>query len=198
MKDSKAENAFDKLKSAKEASPKSDAECDSIPSVKEANTHNNEKLPAEGRINDLTETLQRLQAEFENYKKRVEKEKQDCMAYAKAGVIIKLLPVLDSIELAIKNTGNREDFTKGVEMIFAQIRSALKTEGLRPIECVNEKFDPYRHEVLLKQESEKEEDTVLEELQKGYMLGCMCLRPSKVKVSKPRLQKQSIQKDGKV
>jgi molecular chaperone GrpE len=144
-------------------------------------------------IAELTETLQRLQAEFENYKKRVEREKEEFLRYAKADLITKLLPILDSFELALKNTSDKEKFIKGVELIFAQLHSLLESEGLKPIKAVGEKFDPYKHEVLMKQKSDKDEDIILEELQKGYMLNDKVLRHSKVKVSKKEINdKKSI------
>ena len=141
------------------------------------------------KIKELTETLQRLQAEFENYKKGVEKEKEEFLRYAKADLIVKLLPILDSFELAIKNTTDNDKFIKGVELIFAQLYALLQSEGLMPIKAIGEKFDPYKHEVLMKQESDKEEDIILEEMQKGYMLNDKVLRHSKVKVSKKSLKK---------
>jgi len=84
----------------------------------------------------------------------------------------------------LKNTGDKENFIKGVELIFAQLYSILQSEGLKPIECVGKRLDPYNHEVLLKEQSDKEEDTILEELQKGYMLNDKIIRHTKVKVAK--------------
>jgi len=135
------------------------------------------------KICELTDSLQRLQAEFENYKKYVEKKNLEYAKYAKADIIDKLLPIMDSFEMALKHTENKEEFVKGVEMIFSEIFTMLEKEGLRKINAEG-KFDPHFHEVLLKEESDKEEDTVLEELQKGYMLGDKVLRYTKVKVSK--------------
>ncbi len=134
-------------------------------------------------IAELTDTLQRLQAEFENYKKRFEKERQEFMKYANAELISELLPLLDSFELALKNAADNEKFIKGIEMIFAQFYSALEKKGLRPISALGQKFDPYKHEVLLREKSEKDDDIVLQELQKGYMLNDKVLRHTKVKVS---------------
>ena len=134
-------------------------------------------------IEELTDTLKRLQAEFENYKKRVEKEKIEFVKFAHAGVVAQMLPVLDSFEIALKNTTDKEKFVEGIKIIYAQIYSALEAEGLKPIKAVDEKFDPYKHEVLMKAESEKPDDTILEEFQKGYMLNDKVLRHSKVKVS---------------
>ncbi len=134
-------------------------------------------------IADLTDSLQRLQAEFENYKKRTEKEKQELVKYAEAELICKLLPLLDTFEIALRNTNDHEKFVKGIEMIYAQLFSTLEPEGLKPIEASGKKFDPYLHDVMLKQKSDKEDGIVLEELQKGYMLNDRVLRHSKVKVS---------------
>ena len=133
-------------------------------------------------IDELTDTLKRLQAEFENYKKWNAKEKTEFVRYAHANVIAEMLPVLDSFEIALKNTSDKEKFIEGMKMIYAQFHSTLEAEGLRQINAVGEKFDPYRHEVLMKEESEKEEGTILEEFQKGYMLNDKVLRFSKVKI----------------
>ena len=154
--------------------------------AKEISELNNLKKELEHKnksIEELTDTLKRLQAEFENYKKRVEKEKTEFVKYANADIISCILPVLDSFEIALKNTADREKFAEGIKMIYAQLYSALEAEGLRPISATGEKFDPYRHEVLLKEESDKPEGTILEEFQKGYMINDKVLRFSKVKIS---------------
>jgi len=135
------------------------------------------------KIEELTDTLKRLQAEFENYKKWNTKEKSEFLKYAHADLISHLLPVLDSFEMALKNTNDKEKFIVGIKMIYAQFHSILEAEGLRPIKAAGEKFDPYKHEVLMKEESNRSEDTILEEFQKGYMLNDKVLRHSKVKVS---------------
>ena len=137
----------------------------------------------EERINELTDTLKRLQAEFENYKKWHAKEKTEFVKYAHADIIAQMLPVLDSFEIALKNTTDKEKFVEGIKMIYAQFHSILEAEGLRPIKAAGEKFDPYKHEVLMKEESDKPEETILEEFQKGYMLNDKVLRHSKVKIS---------------
>ena len=135
------------------------------------------------KIEELTDTLKRLQAEFENYKKRVEKEKTEFVKYAHADVVAQMLAVLDSFEIALKNTSDKEKFVEGIKIIYAQFHSILEAEGLKPIKAVGEKFDPYKHEVLMKEESDKPQDTILEEFQKGYMLNDKVLRFSKVKIS---------------
>jgi molecular chaperone GrpE len=141
------------------------------------------------KICELTDTLQRVQAEFENYKKRCEKESSDFTKIANAELIRKLLPIIDNFELALKNCREKDEFYKGMELIYSQLIESLQSQGLKHIECQDRKFDPYFHEALLTEESDKEENTVLEELQKGYMLNNKVLRHSKVKVSKKKQEK---------
>ena len=134
---------------------------------------------------DYKEMLQRLQAEFENYKKRADKEATGIRKYANAELVKAFLPILDSFEIAFKNTKETDKFVKGIEMIYAQFYSILEDQGLRPIECAGKPCDPYYHDVLLQEASDKD-GMVLEELQKGYMLNDIVLRHSKVKVGKKK------------
>lgn len=136
------------------------------------------------RIEELTDSLQRLQAEFENHKKRVEKEKCEFVKCANEKLIISILPVLDSFELALQNIENHEEFVKGIKLIFAQLYSTLESLGLKKINALGDKFDPYKHEVLLQEKNKQEEGTIIEELQRGYMLGDKLIRHTKVKISK--------------
>jgi molecular chaperone GrpE len=143
-----------------------------------------DKKEPSAEIKDLTDTLQRLQAEFENYKKRVEKEACAFRNHAIADLITKMLPVLDNFELALSKADKKDAFYKGVELIYAQLLEMLEHEGLKIIPCLGEKFDPYKHEALLAEQCDKEPNTVTEELQKGYVLNERILRHSKVKVAK--------------
>ena len=144
------------------------------------------------KLNDYKDSLQRLQAEFENYKKRVDKEKAQFRQFAAAEVVKSFLPVLDSFELALKSiTGSSAaaadtKVVKGLELIYGQFYSALESQGLRPIKAVGERLDPYRHEVLMQEATAdaKKDGIVAEEFQKGYMLHDVVLRYSKVKVLK--------------
>lgn len=135
------------------------------------------------KIEELTDTLKRLAAEFENFKKRIEKEKTEFVKYAHADIVANILPVLDSFELAFKNTNDKDKFIEGIKIVYAQLYSILEAEGLKPIKAAGEKFDPYKHEVLMKEESDKPDGTILEEFQKGYMLNDRVVRHSKVKIS---------------
>jgi molecular chaperone GrpE len=150
---------------------------------KKTDANRDAKQSPEQQIEELTDTLQRLQAEFENYKKRVDKERQAFAKYAQEDLIIKLLPMMDSFEIALKNTTDKDKFVKGIEMIYAQFYQILENAGLMPINTTGCKFDCHRHEVLMKIPSDKEEDTIIDELQKGYMLNGKIIRYSKVKVS---------------
>ena len=139
----------------------------------------------DAKIKGLTDNLQRLQAEFENYKKRIEKEKVEFMQYANEDLILKILPVIDSFELALQSTcTNHEEFVKGIKLIYTQMFSMLESLGMKKIEALGNKFDPYKHEVLMQEKSDKEEGTIIEELQKGYVLGDKVIRHTKVKISK--------------
>lgn len=146
------------------------------------------------QYDELINTLKRLQAEFENYKKRQEKENIQLIKNANAGLVKSLLPVLDSFELAIKNSdGETEElinFKKGLEMIYAQLFGILREQGLRVIETKGQHFDPYKHEVLLVKESEEEDDIIIEEFQKGYLFNDIILRHSKVMISKHKHQNE--------
>ncbi|HIH16926.1 MAG TPA: nucleotide exchange factor GrpE [Candidatus Diapherotrites archaeon] len=132
---------------------------------------------AEDRVKELTETLQRLQAEFENASKRMERERNEFLAYANAAFVRELLPFVDSLEQA----GNEE----GVKLLRKQFLDILGRHGFMEIKCVGEKFDPSLHEVMLNAvDAGKPDGLVLEELQKGYALRDLVLRPSKVRVNK--------------
>ena len=130
-----------------------------------------------GKEKDYLERLQRLQAEFENFRKRTEKERLETLRNANEDLIIKLLSVLDNLELALKNIND-----KGVSMIYSELHSILEKEGLKTINTKG-KFDSKNHEALI-QEAGKEDEKILEEIQKGYTLNDKVIRVSKVRISK--------------
>lgn len=135
------------------------------------------------RLADLTETLQRLQADFENYKKRAEKERGELAKLLACQFIAKLLPILDTFEIALKNSQDKEKFIEGIKLVYAQFHSLLEAEGLKPIPAVGCRFDPCIHEVMLREHQDKEDGLILEEFQKGYLVGDRVVRTSKVKVN---------------
>jgi molecular chaperone GrpE len=143
------------------------------------------------QLTDLTDDRKRILAEFDNYKKWIQKEKEQTCAYSSAEVIKKLLPVVDSFEQAIKNGKGTSAEDKGLLLIRNQLMSIIEKEGVRPIECLGKKYDPYSHDIIMQEESDKPEGTVIEELQKGYMFKDKVLRHSMVKAAKKKEGKES-------
>ncbi len=129
----------------------------------------------------------RTQADFDNFRKRTQKEKEELASYASMKLVTQLLPVIDNFERAIsasKESGDFESFSKGVDMIFRQFGQLLEQEGVKPIEAVGQPFNPEVHQAVMQVESdEHEEGIVVEELQKGYVMKEKVLRPAMVKVS---------------
>jgi molecular chaperone GrpE len=167
----------------KEDNKKSEVKTAQKQEQKPLNTDQNQ-ISTETKMKEYLDLLQRMQAEFENYKKRVEKENRQLISCASKNIIQQVIPVLDSFQLALKNTSNQTEFVKGVEMIYSQLYSMLQANGLKKIEAVNQKFDPYMHEALMAVQCDAKPDTVVEELLPGYMLNDVIIRHSKVKVSK--------------
>lgn len=150
------------------------------------------KDPKDLKIEELTNLAKRVQADFENFKKQQEKEKAGFCKYASAELIKKFLPLLDSFQLALKSDNNPEEFKKGVELIYSQFWQILQSEGIKPIEALGKELDPFCHEVLLQEKSDKPENTVIEELQKGYMMKDAVLRPAKVKIAKSKKDTEKL------
>ena len=132
---------------------------------------------------ELKETLQRLQAEFENYRKRTEEDKSKFVSIANKEIIQKIIPILDNLELALSSSNEKNEFRKGIELIYSQIKEILQNEGVTTINTTG-KFDPKLHEALIAEQSEKEPGTILEELQKGYIIKDTIIRHAKVKIAK--------------
>ena len=136
---------------------------------------------------ELIDTLQRLQAEFENYRKRAQRDQANLVARAHERLVNELLPVLDDLERALEAAEQHEEakLEEGVRLVHRALADALQREGLAEIET-NGRFDPHVHEALLTQPSDAEEGSVIEVLQKGYRLGDRVLRPSRVVVAGPK------------
>lgn len=137
----------------------------------------------------LYDQLLRRQAEFENYRRRMEREKSELAGRARADVVLELLPVYDNFERALssleKSSVDAQALRQGVELIHKQLKDALTKLGLQPIESVGQTFDPHLHEaVTIEPTDEHEENTVIEEFQRGYKLGDRLLRPAQVKVAR--------------
>ena len=144
-----------------------------------------------GQVDGLNKDLQekkdrllRLQADFDNFRRRSAKEREEISAVVTQNFCKDMLPLLDNFERAMAaETKDVEAFQKGVEMIFTQFQEILNKNGLEHIEAVGQKFDPNFHQAVMRVEDpEKEDDTVAQELQKGYMVKGRVIRPSMVQV----------------
>ena len=141
------------------------------------------------KFQDSQDKLLRVQADFENMRKRLERDKQDFLKYANEGIILELLNILDDLERIINLAENKHEdlsaFLKGVEMILAHIYDLLKEYGVKPVEAEGKVFDPQYHEALMQVENKDlPEHTIVEVLQKGYLMHERVIRTAKVKVSK--------------
>ncbi len=132
--------------------------------------------------------LLRVSADFENYKKRVAREKAELIRYGNEELIKELLPVIDNLERALDHAsgeGEKEGVIEGVEMTITQFTQTLQRLGVTPISTVGERFDPNIHEAVMEQPTgEFDPGCVVSELQKGYLLNERLLRPAKVVVAK--------------
>ncbi len=138
---------------------------------------------------DSQDKLLRIQADFENTRKRLERDKQDFAKFANEGIVLELLNILDDLERSVALAQAKHQditaFLKGVEMILAHLYELLKEHGVKPIEAEGKAFDPHYHEALLQEVNlDLPEHTIIEELQKGYLMNDRVIRTSKVKVSK--------------
>ena len=142
---------------------------------------------------DLAEKLARRQADYDNFRKRTERERKEIYGRALGDVVGRLLPVLDNLQRALDaertvQAGESEDFrhfVRGIELIGKQLAGALESMGVEVVPTVGERFDPHVHEAVATEESgEFEPDTVMQEMQRGYRLGDKLLRPAMVKVAK--------------
>ena len=142
----------------------------------------------EDEIKALNDTLLRAQAEFENYKKRITKEKSDLLKYATEELVKEVLRTVDNLEMAIghaREANQSDSITEGVEIILKHLLQSLERFGVSSFTAVGEKFDPNRHEAVIQVESaEHEPNTVISESQKGYFLRDRLLRPSLVTVTR--------------
>ena len=145
----------------------------------------NKKDPRDEKIADLEDRVQRQMAEFENFRKRTDKEKSQMFDMGAKNVIEKILPVIDNFERGLENIpeGADEAFANGMRMIYKQMSDELTKLGVKPLEAVGQPFDPNIHNAVMQVESEEyESGTVAQELQKGYMYRDTLVRPSMVAV----------------
>jgi len=149
-----------------------------------------ESIQAE--LEDMKDKYLRLYAEFENYKKKIQKDKEEFSKYCNEGILYELLPVIDHLEMALKHAGEgcaetAESLAQGVENTLREMNRTLEKFGVAPIEALNREFDPaYHHAMSQVERSDMENNTVADEFRKGYLYKDKVLRPSLVAVSKKK------------
>lgn len=160
----------------------------STSSLEQEPNHTAEMERLQALADENQQRVLRTQADFDNYRKRTLKEKEEFAKYASSKLITELLPILDNFERAFNASVDdslNESFSKGMNMIFRQLEGVLQAEGLVAMEVVGQPFNPEFHQAIMQVESEEyPEGTVVEEMQKGYLLKDKVLRPAMVKVSK--------------
>ncbi len=145
-------------------------------------------LEESGRLaSEYLDHLQRLQAEFDNYKKRVDREKAELIKYASAELVSELIDIMENLERGVASAKGSDDIdsiVKGMEMVSIKLKDILGSRGLKPIEAVGKKFDPHYHEAMMMTPTDEYPyNTVIEEFQQGYMIKDKVIRYSKVRVS---------------
>jgi len=145
-------------------------------------------LEESGRLaSEYLDHLQRLQAEFDNYKKRVDREKAELIKYASAELVSELIDIMENLERGVvsaKGSDDIDSIVKGMEMVSTRLKDILGSRGLKPIEAVGKKFDPHYHEAMMMTPTDEYPyNTVIEEFQQGYMIKDKVIRYSKVRVS---------------
>ena len=168
-----------------------DAKSEPIAPVETSNTSEElERVKAERDA--LVDRLARLQAEFDNARKREARERNDFRDYAVAGAVEQFLPVLDNFQLALKSTGSAEQLRTGVELIVKQMEEALRSLNVQPVEAVGATFDPRVHEALdTVDRTDLPDHQVLEEVRRGYRIKERLLRPALVRVVNNPQQKEA-------
>jgi len=133
--------------------------------------------------------IKRIQADFENYKKRVQKEREELLRLLEDQVLLELIPLYDNFERAFRHftkNNDKDAFIEGIEKIFAQFHEFLNRKRIEPIKALGEPFDPAKHEALITVESDGAPNMVLEEFERGYLRNGRVIKPSRVKVSKKK------------
>jgi molecular chaperone GrpE len=152
-------------------------------------------LDAKNELTEQKDKFVRLQAETDNFRKRLSREKEEFSQYANERLFKELLPIFDNFERALGDPSNDiKSLKEGLEMILKQFSAFLEKEKVEPIEAIGGKFDPMIHEVLTSEESsEHEENTIISQFVKGYTINNRVIRPSQVVISKkPSLESEEV------
>jgi len=187
----KRETREPEVSSPAEPSEMRDEESVEVPQVEEL-----QRLNAD--LRDMNDKYLRLYAEFENYRKRVNKDKEELVKYGNENLLYELLPVIDNLELALQHALNdvSTGLVQGVEITLKELRKTLEKFGISPIEALGRPFDPAVHHAMSQVErSDVDEMTVVEEYRKGYRLRDKVLRPSLVAVAKKAVSEPATESE---
>jgi molecular chaperone GrpE len=192
------QEAFEAADSPVEASPQADGSPLEVapsaggPEVAELVASRAELKRLEGEVKELKESLARRQADFENYRKRMERERSETYNRVVADIAAKLLPVLDNLKRALETEASVEasesdefrHFLSGVDLIYKQLNGVLDALGVKPVLAEGEHFDPHLHEAVVTEPTDAvEPDTIIQEIVRGFRLGDKLIRPALVKVA---------------
>ena len=191
------QEAFDVGDPPVQASPQADGSGDVAPTgggpeVAELVATRAELKRLEGEVKELRDSLARRQADFENYRKRMERERSETYNRVVADVAAKLLPVLDNLKRALETEASVEasesdefrHFLSGVDLIYKQLNGVLDALGIKPVLAEGEQFNPHLHEAVVTEPTDEfEPDTVIQEIVRGFRMGDKLIRPSLVKVA---------------
>jgi molecular chaperone GrpE len=181
--------ASQQSEAAQEANPEEETDASSEQSHQEGASDQvlAELEQARKQAEENYQRLLRVQADYDNFRRRTREEKEQLAKYASLKLIEQLLPVLDNFERALASSNDKKDYDalyKGLDMTFRQLEQVLAQEGLQRMESVGQPFNPEYHQAIMQVESEEhEEGIIVEEVQKGYMLKDKVIRPAMVKVS---------------
>lgn len=146
--------------------------------------HKEQEIVPKAEYDDLDDRYKRILAEFENYKKRSSKERDNLYSSVLGDVVSVILPILDNLENAVKIETKDEEYKKGIELVLKQFQDTLKSKGVEEIKTVGEIFDPELHEAVSSiQDDTKEEKEIVQEYRKGYKIGTKVIRHSMVVVA---------------
>ena len=186
QEDENLENSSDEEKESSQKEKREDEKSEDEESEDDELAKLNKDLKEKDEeIIELKSHIQRLQADFDNFRKQNDKQKQELIRYANEGLIVKFIDVYEDMERALENSTNGEEIREGLELIYSKMKNTLEKEGVKEIPAVGEKFDPFKHEALLTVDSpDHENNEIVDELMKGYTLKDKVIKYSKVRVCK--------------
>ena len=159
---------------------------------KSGHEKNEHEQPAEApreTKEDPQDQLLRMKADFENSRKRLERDKQEAIKYANERLLVEILPIVDNLDRAMASLSEGHDpekVKKGLKLAQEEIHQILEAHGVKTVQALGEPFDPERHEAVATVESDQEEGTVVDEVQRGYALNGRLIRPSRVRIAQKK------------